>query len=461
MQIACDRKFQITQHIGTDMHKKKTQQFNKTRVAHQTLKQSFETGAMKSEQQLFNAELCEALLSANIPLQKLQNVTFRNFLQKRCNYNIPDESTLRKCYINDIYVNTIHSIKQKVKNNFIYFIVDETTDVCGRYIANLLVGTLGTSSPSKSYLIACKELERTNSSTILRFVNEVLMNFFLPEVVPTEKILLMLSDAATYMIKAGQQLKLLYPNLIHVTCLAHGLSRVAEEIRQQFPDVNSFINNVKKTFLKSPLRVQLYKEKMGGIPLPPEPIITRWGTWLDAAMFHAKHFGPLKELILDFDCEASVAIKKCQELLNKSTLCSQLAFIQNNYEFVSNAITSLETQGLSLSESVKVVEQFEKFINKAPGKISQIVAEKFRQVIKKNWGFSELLKVSKILNGDFQENVKFDPNIINCLKYAPITSVDVERSFSNYKNILSDRRQNFSVQNIEKHLIISYNKLND
>jgi hypothetical protein len=43
------------------------------------------------------------------------------------------------------------------------------------------------------------------------------MNFFAPNVVPTDKILLMLSDAAPYMVKAGQQLKTMYPNLVQVT----------------------------------------------------------------------------------------------------------------------------------------------------------------------------------------------------------------------------------------------------
>jgi hypothetical protein len=48
-----------------------------------------------------------------------------------------------------------------------------------------------------------------------------------------------------------------------------------------------------------------------------------------------------------------------------------------------------------------------------------------------------------------------DSDIIGKLKYAPITTVDVERSFSAYKNILSDRRHNFTMANIEQHLIIS------
>jgi hypothetical protein len=57
---------------------------------------------------------------------------------------------------------------------------------------------------------------------------------------------------------------------------------------------------------------------------------------------------------------------------------------------------------------------------------------------------------------NYDDNNDLDPEHISSLKYAPIISVDVERTFSSYKNILSDRRQKFSVQNLEKHLIINW-----
>lgn len=41
--------------------------------------------------------------------------------------------------------------------------------------------------------------------------------------------------------------------------------------------------------------------------------------------------------------------------------------------------------------------------------------------------------------------------------YAPITSSEVERSFSRYKNILSDNRRTFNIENIEKVLVVQCN----
>jgi hypothetical protein len=54
------------------------------------------------------------------------------------------------------------------------FSVDETTDALGRYVANCLVGKLSEDEPGKSYLLASKQLERTNHETIARFVNQSL-----------------------------------------------------------------------------------------------------------------------------------------------------------------------------------------------------------------------------------------------------------------------------------------------
>lgn len=63
-------------------------------------------------------------------------------------------------------------------------------------------------------------------------------------------MLLFVSDAAPYMIAAMKALTVLYPKMIHVTCAAHGLHRVADYVKDQFDDVNKLISNVKKIFTK-------------------------------------------------------------------------------------------------------------------------------------------------------------------------------------------------------------------
>ena len=42
-----------------------------------------------------------------------------------------------------------------------------------------------------------------------------------------------MTDATSYMIIAGKGLGILYPKMIHITCLAHALHRISEEIKNK------------------------------------------------------------------------------------------------------------------------------------------------------------------------------------------------------------------------------------
>jgi hypothetical protein len=92
------------------------------------------------------------------------------------------------------------------------------------------------------------------------------------------------------MLKAGIAIKTFYPNLLYITCCAHGLHRVAEYIRLKYPLVDSLIANKKKCFLKTPTRIREFHSNFPNLSLPPELVVTRWKTWLDAAFYYATNF---------------------------------------------------------------------------------------------------------------------------------------------------------------------------
>jgi len=96
---------------------------------------------------------------------------------------------------------------------------------------------LNADSPSKSYLLTSKVLEKTNNSTIAQFVNNSLKLLW-PEGNNDDIVLL-----TPYMTKTAQNLKPFYSNLVHVTCVAHGIHRIAEKIIDTFRDINDLINN--------------------------------------------------------------------------------------------------------------------------------------------------------------------------------------------------------------------------
>jgi hypothetical protein len=198
-------------------------------------------------------------------------------VEKYTTHPILTESTLRKNYLDSCYEDTINKIRNRVRKNKIWVSIDETSDVDGRFVANVVVGTFKHEQPGEIFLLACEVLERVNNSSIA-VVFDNAMNLLWPDKVERENVLLFVSDAAPYMIKVAKALQLLYPKMIHVTCLTHALHIVAEEVRGSYPEVDQLIANGRKIFIKSPLRVQKFKEEAPTLRLPPQPIVTHWGT---------------------------------------------------------------------------------------------------------------------------------------------------------------------------------------
>jgi hypothetical protein len=106
------------------------------------------------------------------------------------------------------------------------------------------------------------------------------MNLLWPDKVERENVLLFVSDVAPCMIKAAKALQLPYSKMIHVTYLSHALHRITEEVRGTYPEVDKLQT---ERFSLFPLLVQKFKEEAPTLPLPPQPTVTRFGTWLDAA----------------------------------------------------------------------------------------------------------------------------------------------------------------------------------
>lgn len=260
--------------------------------------------------------------------------------------------------------------------------IDETTDIEGRSVANVIVGILNTEEEQskQKFLLNVVQLEKVDHASIARAFNDSIL--LLGEDFNKNKILLYLTDAAPYMVKSGHFLKVFYPKMMHVTCLAHAMHRVAEEIRNQFENIDSLISCGKKIFLKSPLRVSLFKEKYPQLNLPPQPTITRWGTWLEAVEYYAKNFEEFKDVVQDFNENDAVAIKKVKTILNIPNIKTQLVFINSNYGFLVETLSKL--QGFkSLTIQVKLIDDAVIKIREAEGQIGEKIKAKLDAVLKK------------------------------------------------------------------------------
>jgi len=76
--------------------------------------------------------------------------------------------------------------------------IDETTDAMGRFLANVVIGTMEHYQEPKIFLLVCEQLEKINGTAISQFFTSAL-NLLWPDGVKHEDVLLFLTDAAPYM----------------------------------------------------------------------------------------------------------------------------------------------------------------------------------------------------------------------------------------------------------------------
>lgn len=303
-------------------------------------------------------------------------------------------------------------------------------------------------------------LEKANHSTIARLFDDSIK--ILGENFNKDSILLFISDAAPYMVKAARAIQIFYPKITHVTCLAHGLHRVCEQIRSLHQNVDRLIANIKKVFLKAPSRVEIFRSMEPDLPLPPQPIITRWGTWLEAVQYYANNFEKIVRIFDSLDEEEAAAITLSRNLLRDKKIKTDLIFISSNYGFLTESIRKLEKTNISLDVQLDVINKAAEIINAvSDSEISKKIKTKIASVIGKNEGFATLKLISASLSGIASNDIlneKYTIKEILAFKFAPISSVDVERSFSMYKNVLRSNRQSFLFENLREIFIIYCNK---
>lgn len=193
--------------------------------------------------------------------------------------------------------------------------------------------------------------------------------------------------------------------------------------------------------------------------MPPSPIITRWGTWLNAAIYYCEHFSEVKSIVDSFDQTNAESIAESQKKFADRTVQSDLAFIKSNFSSIPTSIVKLETKGLAINESIEIVE----LVRANLDSLSQDkFGKKLDAVLARNPGYKQIVEISKLIHQNAQPTDLYvqslSPNELTMFKYAPLTSSDVERSFSEFGNLFTSQRKAFLFENLKQHLVVHYNR---
>jgi hypothetical protein len=140
------------------------------------------------------------------------------------------------------------------------------------------------------------------------------------------------------------------------------------------------------------------------------------------------------------------SIIECKNRLLKSSLQSQLNFIEEHFTTLPHAITYFETQNLSLKEGLSKLDEILNNLKLISGEFGDRLQRKLHMLYQ-----ISCQKFNDVANERYQKFIPY-------FDHPPLSSCDVERSFSIFKDILTPKRNRLTEENLEKLVVISVNK---
>ena len=236
---------------------------------------------------------------------------------------------------------------------------------------------------------------------------------------------------------ARKTLKELYPSLMHVTCVVHLLHNCAMRVRAHFKNIDEIIATIKAATIKNKDRKKDFHD--AGLSFPPDPVIKRWATWLRAALYYSEHFPAVRTIVNNWT-SAGLLVSRAKDAINVEDLVPDLVKT-NQYRTLAANVEFLEGCACTITKAYGLLKNMQ--FDDDPCAI--------KNYIKNQLSNSDL---ETVIN---YTNLTIDPTSYALLQKAQPTSAAVERSFSMLSKLLRKDR-NFDVKNVQKYMMLYYNK---
>ena len=338
--VKCDKNFFVESHQKSKQHQGKLETKSKS--------QSKQT-VLHFDQVNFKEQVVSSFLATDIPLHKLNHPTLKS-LFARMGKVLPSETAARAC-VAKLASQKEEQIQEVLRDKKNFLIEDEAEVAKQKYIS-VLVGSLD--APNQTFLVNCHPLDsgrNVNSSIILHTVDDILRQLEIKR----ENFSLFLTDAARYMSSAGKTLKELYPFLMHVICVAHLLHNCAMLVRAHFKNIDEVIATIEAATIKNKDRKKDFHD--AGLPSPPDPVITRWATWLRAALYYSENL-PVVRIIANNWTSAGLLVSRAKDAINVEGLVSDLVNI-NQYRTLAANVEFLEGSACTITKAYGLLKNMQ------------------------------------------------------------------------------------------------------
>ena len=200
-------------------------------------------------------------------------------------------------------------------------------------------------------------------------------------------------------------------------------------VRAHFKNIYEIIATIKAATIKNKDRKKDFRD--AGLPFSLDPVITRWATWLRAALYYSEKLPAVRTIVNNWT-SAGLLVSRAKDAINVEDLVSDLVKI-NQYRTLAANVEFLKGSACTITEAYGLLKNMQ--FDDDPRAI--------KNFIKKRLSNSDLETITNCIN------LTIDPTSYALLQKAPPTSAAVERSFSILSKLLRKDR-NFDVENVKK-----------
>ncbi len=170
------------------------------------------------------------------------------------------------------------------------------------------------------------------------------------------------------------------------------------------------------------------------IPIPKQPILTCWGTWIECGVILSENRNQIFSFLKSLDKKYENEVCK---FFDNQILLNDL----NNVKFyisLPKKIKLLEKNGTTIENQLNLFQSIYKNLqNNEDGK-------EFQRILDKNIDLKYFLSCLE------EKNLE----VLGYYKWLPISTAEVERSFSKYNQIFTNQRMNLKPETLYKMFLL-------
>ena len=123
-------------------------------------------------------------------------------------------------------------------------------------------------------------------------------------------------------------------------------------VRAYFKNSDDVVATIKAATIKNKDRKNDFRE--AGLPSPPEPVITRWATWLRAALYYSENLPAVRTIVNNWT-SGGLSVSRAEDAVNVDDLMPDLVRT-NQYRILAANVELLEASDCTMTEAYELLK---------------------------------------------------------------------------------------------------------